>query len=65
MKKRCCNILINGLIVGHVYYCHFEFDALQVRLLDSDRNVICSFIGKPKFSESEGLYLCGIELDTK
>ena len=33
MKKRC-DILINGLSVGHVYYYYFEFDSLQVNLLD-------------------------------
>lgn len=63
MKKKCCDILIDDLVVGHVYYNHFEFDAFQVRLLDTDKNIICSFYGKPKFSETENLYLCGIEID--
>ena len=40
MKKRC-DILINGLSVGHVYYYYFEFDSLQVNLLDFDKSVIC------------------------
>ena len=37
MKKRC-DILINGLSVGHVYYYYFEFDSLQVNLLDFDKS---------------------------
>ena len=65
MKKRTCFILIDGLICGHVYYYHFEFDALQVRLLDADKKIICSFYGKPKFSETESLYLCSIDIDTE
>lgn len=62
MKNRCCDILLNDSIVGQVYYCFFEFDSYQVRLLDSDKNVISSFFGSPKFLESENLYLSGINI---
>lgn len=61
MKKRC-DILINGLSVGHVYYYYyFEFDSLQVNLLDFDKSVICFLLGKPNFLDSE-LYLSSIDV---
>ena len=53
--------MIKKLSVGHVYYYYFEFDSLQVNLLDFDKSVICFLLGKPNFLDSE-LYLSSIDV---